>query len=43
MLYRTQDLAAAEALLAEDYVFTSPQDERIDKAAFLERHLLPDD
>jgi len=35
--YRAQDLAAAERLLADDYVFTSPQDDHIGKAAFLER------
>ena len=35
--YRTQDRAIAERLLAEDFRFTSPQDNRIDKRAFLER------
>ncbi|GAA3386818.1 nuclear transport factor 2 family protein [Cryptosporangium minutisporangium] len=35
--YRAQDLAATDALLAEDYVFTSPQDDHIDKATYLER------
>ena len=35
--YRAQDLAAAERLLAADFVFTSPQDDHIDRAAFLER------
>ena len=35
--YRAQDLTAAEALLADDYVFTSPQDDHLDKATFLER------
>ena len=35
--YRAQDREAAEALLADDYVFTSPQDDHIDKAAFMER------
>lgn len=35
--YRAQDRSAAEALLADDYVFTSPQDAGIDRAAFLER------
>jgi ketosteroid isomerase-like protein len=35
--YRSQDAATAEALLADDYVFTSPQDDHIDKAAFMER------
>ncbi|MDT7744654.1 MAG: hypothetical protein QOE59_3732, partial [Actinomycetota bacterium] len=32
--YREQDLAAMQALLAEDFRFTSPQDDHIDKAAF---------
>jgi ketosteroid isomerase-like protein len=35
--YRRQDLAACEALLGEQLVFTSPQDDHIDRAAFLER------
>ncbi|WP_407548573.1 nuclear transport factor 2 family protein [Streptomyces sp. Pv4-95] len=35
--YLAQDRAAMERLLAEDFVFTSPQDDHIDKAAFLER------
>jgi ketosteroid isomerase-like protein len=35
--YRAQDRAAAEALIAEDYTFTSPQDDHLDRAAFLER------
>ncbi|MFC7546293.1 nuclear transport factor 2 family protein [Plantactinospora sp. GCM10030261] len=35
--YREQDRAAADRLLAEDLVFTSPQDDHIDKAAYLER------
>ncbi|SHN02655.1 nuclear transport factor 2 family protein [Cryptosporangium aurantiacum] len=35
--YQAQDRAAIEALLAEDYVFTSPQDDHIDRAAYLER------
>lgn len=35
--YRAQDLRAAERLLAEDLVFTSPQDDHIDRTAFLER------
>ena len=35
--YLAQDRAAEERLLAEDFVFTSPQDDRIGKAAFLER------
>ena len=35
--YMAQDAATADALLADDYVFTSPQDDHIDKAAFMER------
>lgn len=35
--YRAQDLRAAERLLADDLVFTSPQDDHIDRTAFLER------
>ncbi|HEY5854528.1 MAG TPA: nuclear transport factor 2 family protein [Aldersonia sp.] len=35
--YVAQDRAAAERLIAEDFVFTSPQDDHIDKAAFFER------
>ena len=35
--YLSQDRAAAERLLADDFVFTSPQDDHIGKAAFLER------
>jgi len=35
--YRTQDLAAADRLLDPGLVFTSPQDDHIDKAAYLER------
>jgi ketosteroid isomerase-like protein len=35
--YLAQDRAAAEVLLAEDYVFTSPQDDHIGKAEFLDR------
>jgi ketosteroid isomerase-like protein len=35
--YRAQDLAAASALLAEGFEFTSPQDDHIDKDAWLER------
>ncbi|MFE5735829.1 nuclear transport factor 2 family protein [Streptomyces celluloflavus] len=35
--YLAQDRAAMERLLAEDFVFTSPQDDHIDKATFLER------
>ena len=32
-----QDRARAEALMADDFVFTSPQDDHLDKAAWLER------
>ena len=35
--YLAQDRAAAERLLAEGYVFTSPYDDHIGKAEFLER------
>ena len=35
--YRNQDLEAATRLLAEDFTFTSPQDDHIDKSAYLER------
>jgi ketosteroid isomerase-like protein len=35
--YLAQDREAEERLLADDFVFTSPQDDHIDKAAFLER------
>lgn len=35
--YRDQDLEAATRLLAEDFTFTSPQDDHIDKSAYLER------
>ena len=35
--YRTQDRATADRLLADDFVFTSPQDDHIDKASFFER------
>lgn len=35
--YMAQDAGAAERVLADDYVFTSPQDDHIDKAAFMER------
>jgi ketosteroid isomerase-like protein len=35
--YLAQDRVAVERLLADDFVFTSPQDDHIDKAAFLER------
>jgi len=35
--YRSQDAAAAEALLDDDLRFTSPQDDHIDKTAFMER------
>jgi ketosteroid isomerase-like protein len=35
--YRAQDRATAGRLLAEDFVFTSPQDDHIGKAEFLRR------
>lgn len=35
--YIAQDSGTAERLLAEDFVFTSPQDDHIGKAKFLER------
>jgi ketosteroid isomerase-like protein len=35
--YLTQDREAAERLLADEFVFTSPQDDHIDKTAFFER------
>ncbi len=35
--YIAQDREVAERLLAEDFVFTSPQDDHISKAQFLER------
>jgi len=35
--YLAQDRAAAEALVAEDFRFTSPQDDHIDRAAYFER------
>jgi len=35
--YRRQDAAAAEALFAPHFRFTSPQDDHIDKASFMER------
>jgi ketosteroid isomerase-like protein len=35
--YLAQDLAVERALLADHFRFTSPQDDHIDKAAFLER------
>jgi len=35
--YRSQDRAAAEALIADDLVFTSPQDDHIDRATYFER------
>ena len=38
--YLTQDRATIESLLADDFVFTSPQDDHIDKAAFLQ-HCFP--
>ncbi|WP_042377170.1 nuclear transport factor 2 family protein [Streptacidiphilus melanogenes] len=35
--YRAQDREAALPLYAEDFTFTSPQDDRIDKRAFFAR------
>ncbi|WP_016823225.1 nuclear transport factor 2 family protein [Streptomyces viridosporus] len=35
--YRSQDRDAAFALYADDFSFTSPQDDHIDRAAFFER------
>jgi ketosteroid isomerase-like protein len=35
--YRRQDRAAAESLVGEELVFTSPNDDHIDRAAFFER------
>jgi ketosteroid isomerase-like protein len=35
--YLTQDRDTADRLLAEEFAFTSPQDDHIDKAAFFER------
>ena len=35
--YRAQDPDTAARMLADDFVFTSPQDDHIGKAAFMER------
>ncbi|MFC4607497.1 nuclear transport factor 2 family protein [Streptomyces maoxianensis] len=35
--YMAQDRESADRLIAEDFVFTSPQDDHIDRAAFFER------
>jgi ketosteroid isomerase-like protein len=35
--YKEQDLETARALLSDELTFTSPQDDHIDKAAYLER------
>ena len=35
--YLAQDRDTAERLIAQDLVFTSPQDDHIDKTAYLER------
>ncbi|HEX8918343.1 MAG TPA: nuclear transport factor 2 family protein [Chloroflexota bacterium] len=35
--YRAQDRDTAERLLADDFSFTSPQDDHIDKEAFMQR------
>jgi hypothetical protein len=37
--FHDQDRAVAEALMADDFVFTGPQDDHIDKATWLERCL----
>ena len=35
--FQDQDRVQAEALMADDFVFTSPQDDHLDKATWLER------
>lgn len=35
--YQSQDRTTAETLLDDEFVFTSPQDDHIDKAEFLQR------
>jgi ketosteroid isomerase-like protein len=35
--FQAQDRATAERLLAQDFVFSSPRDDRIDRAAYFER------
>ena len=35
--YIAQDRQAAERLIADDFMFTSPQDDHIDREAFFER------
>jgi ketosteroid isomerase-like protein len=35
--YRTKDRELLESLLADDFTFTNPYDDRIDKAAYFER------
>jgi ketosteroid isomerase-like protein len=35
--YLAQDREAAERLIGEDFVFTSPQDDHLDRATFFER------
>jgi ketosteroid isomerase-like protein len=35
--YNAQDRDAAERLIAENFTFTSPQDDHIDRAAYFER------
>jgi len=35
--YRAGDRDAAESLVAEEFTFTSPQDDHIDRAAFFDR------
>lgn len=34
LAFRTQDRSAAEALAADDFVFTSPQDDHLDRATW---------
>lgn len=35
--YLAQDRAAAQRLIADDFMFTSPQDDHIDRATYFER------
>lgn len=35
--WRAGDVTAAEQLIAQEFVFTSPQDDRIDRATYLHR------
>src|SRR6187399_1527472 len=36
-MYQARDRAAFEAALRDEFTFTSPQDDHIDRAAFMER------